>query len=167
MRYLTLVAAVLLIPGMAFSGILGDMVSLGVGASFNTPTGDFGDNAASGWGGMAGVKIGIPIIDITGAVEYMSFGEKEFTGGKSEASMLGFTAGGRFTLIPLIYAGLEVGSFNVKSTTTCGSQESKGDVTYGAYGPIVGLNFAGFDLNARYMLVNDANFTSIRLIYWF
>ncbi|MBP1653769.1 MAG: hypothetical protein H6Q28_325 [Bacteroidetes bacterium] len=167
MRHLLLLAFLLLLPGIATAGILGGIVSLGVGASFNSPAGDFADHAAAGWGGMAGVKIGVPIIDITGAVEYMSFGEKDFTGGSAEASMWGFTAGGRFTLFPFLYAGVEVGSFAVTQSTTIGSQETEGKITYGAYGPTVGLNFASFDFNARYMVMESASFTSLRLIYWF
>ena len=167
MKHLVLLACLSLLPGIATSGVLGGIVSLGVGASFNTPAGDFADQAAAGWGGMAGVKIGIPIIDVTGAVEYLDFGEKDITAGTSDASMLGFTAGGRFTLFPFLYAGAEVGSFAVTRTTTIGSQETEGKITYGAYGPIVGVNLLGFDLNARYMVMDKATFTSVRLIYWF
>ena len=168
MRHLVLLACLLLLPGIAVSGVLGGIVSLGVGASFNTPAGDFADQAKAGWGGMAGVKIGIPVIDVTGAVEYIDFGEKDIaTGTTGEASMWGFTAGGRFALFPMIYAGAEIGTFSVTRTTTIGSQESTGDITYGAYGPIVGLNLLGFDLNGRYMVMDQATFTSIRLIYWF
>jgi hypothetical protein len=167
MKQLVLLAFLLLLPGIAASAVLGGIVSLGVGASFNSPAGDFADQAAAGWGGMAGVKIGVPIIDVTGAVEYLDFGSKDITGGTAEASMWGFTAGGRFALFPLIYAGAEIGSFGVTRTTTIGSQESKGTITYGAYGPILGLNLLGFDLNGRYMIMDKATFTSIRLIYWF
>jgi hypothetical protein len=169
MRQLVLLAGLLLLlPGIAASGVLGGIVSLGVGASFNTPAGDFADQVKAGWGGMAGVKIGIPLIDVTGAVEYIDFGEKEIIAGTtSDASMWGFTAGGRFTLFPMVYAGAEIGTFKVTRTTTIGSQETQGDITYGAYGPILGLNLLGFDLNARYMVMDQATFTSIRLIYWF
>jgi hypothetical protein len=168
MRHLVLLACLLLLPGIAVSGVLGGIVSLGVGGSFNTPAGDFADQAAAGWGGMAGVKIGVPIIDVTGAVEYLDFGAKDITTGTTgDASMWGFTAGGRFALFPMVYAGAEIGTFNVTRTTTIGSQETKGEITYGAYGPIVGLNLLGFDLNARYMVMDKATFTSFRLIYWF
>jgi hypothetical protein len=81
--------------------------------------------------------------------------------------MWGFTAGGRVTLFPMLYAGVEIGSFGVTQSTTIGSQETEGKITYGAYGPIVGLNFVGFDFNARYMVMESASFTSLRLIYWF
>ncbi len=167
MRHLVLLAFLLLVPGIALSGVLGDVVSLGVGASFNTPTSDFADQVAGGWGAMAGAKFAIPLIDITGAIEYMDFGKKENSGVSSDATMWGFTAGGRFTLIPLLYLGAEIGSFGVTRTTTVGGQESEGKITYGSYGPIIGFNILGLDLNARYIIMDKATFTSIRAIYWF
>lgn len=116
---------------------------------------------------MAGVKVGIPLFDFTGGVEYLDFSEKEFTGGNNDASMWGFTVGGRFALFTVIYAGAEIGSYSVTNTTTIGSQESKNETTYGAYGPIIGVNLIGFDFNFRYMVLESSNFSSFRLIYWF
>lgn len=166
MRHVVLLAGLLMLPALATAGILGP-ISLGIGGSLNTPAGDFSDQASTGWGAMAGVKLGVPIVDITGIVEYLSFGEKDVTGGTLEASMWGFAAGGRITLFPMVYGGLEVGTYTVTRNNNLGGQESEGKISYGSWAPIVGVNVAGFDFNARYVVMDKASFTSLRAAYWF
>jgi hypothetical protein len=158
MRRLTLLIAVITLVAAAASAQLG--LKFGVGASYNTPAGDLSDRADAGWGGSVQAKLGIPIVTLTGAVEYLSFGEKNITGGTSSAQMWGFNVGGRFTLFPFLYAGAEIG-------TTIGTTENKGSITRGSAAPIIGVEFLGFDVNARYVFIDKTEFTAIRATYWF
>lgn len=166
MKHLALLAVLLVLPGIATAGILGPL-SLGVGASLNTPAGDFSDQAGTGWGGMVGAKLAVPIVDITGIVEYLDFGKKDVTGGSKSASMWGFTVGGRIGILPMIYGGLELGTYTATRTNEISGQTSEGKTTYGSWAPIVGVNVASFDFNARYVVMDKASFTSLRAAYWF
>jgi hypothetical protein len=152
------------VPAIAVSQL---PISFGVGASLNTPAGDFADQSAAGWGAMAGVKLGIPIIGLTGIAEYLDFGSKDVDGGSRAASMWGIAAGGRFTLLPLVYGGVEIGSYSVTRSNKSGGVETEGKTTYGSYGPIVGIDVVGIDFNARYIIMDSATFTSLRATYWF
>jgi hypothetical protein len=166
MKFVIVIAGLLALPVIASAGVLGPL-SLGAGASLNTPAGDFTDQAGPGWGLSAGAKLGIPVIDLTLIGEYLSFGEKDVTGGSRDAGMWGFAVGGRLALFPMVYGGVEVGSYSVTRTDNIGGQESEGKTTYGSYGPIVGVSVGGFDFNARYVVMDKAAFTSLRAMYWF
>jgi hypothetical protein len=159
-----LVALVALMSGSA-SAQLG--FGFGVGAATGIPTGDFLDRASTGWGLSLQAKLGIPVVTFTGAVEYLSFGEKTILGGTSSSQMWGINVGARLTLIPIVYAGVEIGSYQENSTTRIGSQETEGSIARGSVAPIIGAEFLGFDLNARYVFMDKTEFTSARLTYWF
>jgi hypothetical protein len=163
-RLALLIAAVVLMSASA-SAQLG--FGFGVGAATAIPAGDFSDRAGTGWGGSLQAKFGIPVVTFTGAFEYLSFGEKTFTGGTSSSTMWGFNVGARLTLFPFVYGGVEIGSYQENSTTKIGSQETEGSISRGSVAPIIGAEFLGFDLNARYVFMDKTDFTSVRRTYWF
>jgi hypothetical protein len=165
MRRLILLIAVTVLGAGAASAQLG--LKFGAGATYNTPAGDFADRAGAGWGGSVQAKLGIPIITLTGAVEYLDFGDQDITGGKSTSQLWGLNVGGRFSLFPFLYAGAEIGTYQESTTTTIGNVENKGSIARGSAAPIIGVEFLGFDVNARYVFIDKTEFTTIRATYWF
>jgi hypothetical protein len=165
MRRLPLIIAVVALMSGSADAQLG--FGFGVGAATAIPAGDFSDRASTGWGGSLQARFGIPVVTFTGAVEYLSFGEKSFAGGTSSSQMWGFNVGARLTLFPFVYGGVEIGSYRENSTTTIGSQETEGSITRGSVAPVIGAEFLGFDLSARYVFMDKTDFTSVRLTYWF
>ncbi|MBP1779717.1 MAG: hypothetical protein H6Q86_5728 [candidate division NC10 bacterium] len=163
MRRLTLLIAAVAVMSGSASAQLG----FGVGAATAIPTGDFSDRASTGWGLSLQARLGIPVVTFTGAVEYLSFGEKTIAGGTSSSQMWGLNVGARLTLLPFVYGGVEIGSYQENATTKIGSQETDGSITRGSVAPIIGAEFLGFDLNARYVFMDKTEFTSVRLTYWF
>ena len=163
MRRLLLLAIVLFaiqVPAMAQLGI-----SFGLAGSFASPTGDWSNGVGSGIGGAALVKFGLlPIIDLTGSIDYISFTEKDAAGVKSSASTWGVNVGGRFSVLPMIYAGLELGTYPL--TVKVGGQ-SRDTETKSAFAPIVGARFSQLDGSVRYVFMKDANFLGLRVGIWF
>jgi len=161
-RLLFLIAFVLFIqiPAAAQVG-----VSFGIAAELASPTGDFGDAAGSGIGGAALLKFGLlPIIDLTGSVDYISFAEKETAGIKTSASVWGINIGGRLNLLPMIFGGLEVGTYGLTPKV---NGDSQGSENKSAFAPIVGIQLAHFEGSVRYVVMKDANFYGARLGLWF
>jgi hypothetical protein len=81
--------------------------------------------------------------------------------------MWGLNVGGRFTLFPFLYAGAEIGTYQENTTTKISGVENKGSITRGSAAPIIGVEFLGFDVNARYVFIDKTEFTALRATYWF
>ncbi len=164
-KFIIFLAVVVVVSGLARAQGMG--LSFGAGADLVTPAGDFSDEASTGWGLSAQLKFGLPIITVTGAVEYFAFGEKEFTGGTYSSNLWGINAGGRISLLHFIYVGAEIGMYEENSTTKNETSENKSSITRGSVAPIIGFEFLSFDLSARYIFMDKTDLTSIRLTYWF
>ncbi len=75
----------------------------GIGVSLNTPAGNFSDLVGTGYGGTFMVKIGVPILDITGSIEYIRFSEKDVANLKFSSAMWSVNAGARISVLPFIF----------------------------------------------------------------
>jgi len=157
-----IILLVLLVP-LSANAQLG--VSFGVAASLASPSGDFGNAVGNGIGGAALVKFGLlPIIDLTAGVDYISFAEKETAGFKSSATAWGVNVGGRVSLLPFIFGGLEIGTYSVTPKVNGQSGDSN---TKSAFAPIVGVRFSQLEGSVRYVARSDANFVGARIGLWF
>jgi hypothetical protein len=157
--FLIVLALCIQIPASAQLG-----VSFGIAASLASPTGDFADAAGSGIGGAALLKFGLlPIIDLTGSVDYISFAEKETGQIQTSASTWGINIGGRLNVLPMIFGGLEVGTYRLTPKVNGESQDSE---TKSAFAPIVGVQLGQLEGSVRYVVMKDANFFGARLGLW-
>ena len=170
-RLLILLVILILIPTAAFSQL---GIKFGIGANVTFPAADLSDAVATGFGGTAMVKFGlIPLIDLTGGVEYIKFTGKDITTGvgtgESEGNAWGYFVGGRVNILPpTFYAGLELGGYSLSSEVTVpnfGTQE--GSETEFFYAPMVGVGLGPIDANLRYVVADGSNFVSLRGMFWF
>jgi len=139
----------------------------GIGVSLNTPAGNFSDLVGTGYGGTFMVKIGVPILDITGSIEYIRFSEKEVGTLKLSSAMWSINAGARVSVLPLISAGAELGNYWITKTTKSGSNESDTKENKIAFTPLIAANFSMFEASIRYAIISDASFISIRAGIYF
>jgi len=167
MKQLVFLALLLtIVPAMSFAQI-GTSFGVGVNAAF--PSSDFGDFVATGYGAEGMVKFGlVPLIDVTGGLEYIKFTSKDLTiatvTGEGDGSAWGWMIGGRVNVAPFIYGGLEFGSYTFSTTVF----NVDYDVTHGFVAPLVGVSFSPFDVSARYVAAgNDQSFWGIRGMVWF
>ncbi|RPI75839.1 MAG: hypothetical protein EHM47_01525 [Ignavibacteriales bacterium] len=138
----------------------------GVAVTAVTPVGNFSDIAGTGYGGVFMAKFGLPVIDLTGSVEYLSFSEKEIGSIKSSATMWSLNAGARISVFPFISAGAEIGNYWITATTTNGT-ENKNTENKIAFTPLVAAQFTMFEVSARYALMDNASFFAIRAGIYF
>ncbi len=147
---------------------------LGVAGTAAFPTGDWSEFTSTGYGVDAFGVFDIVLLTLTVRAGYLSFGEneEEIAGEKYTTSIkaIPVMAGLRWDfglpVGPSFYAGVEAG---IHAFTT--TYESSGTIvadpddteTKFALAPNVGLEFAGFDLSAYYMLIKDANYWGLRL----
>jgi hypothetical protein len=164
MKILTVIFALILLASLpAFSQGL----SLGIGADVSFPLDQLADKVQTGYGATGLVKFGlIPLIDLTGGVEYLKFTTKSITvngvTGDASADAWGVIIGGRVNIIPLLYAGLEVGTYSF-TTSLPGSTEK---VTHGVIIPMVGGKLGPLDLSARYVPAGTDSFWGLRGMFW-
>jgi hypothetical protein len=143
--------------------------SFGVGVNAAFPASDFGDFVATGYGAEGMVKFGlVPLIDVTGGLEYIKFTSKDLTiatvTGEGDGSAWGWMIGGRVNVAPFIYGGLEFGSYTFNTTIL----NVDYDVTHGFIAPLVGVSISPFDISARYVAAgSDQSFVSLRGMVWF
>jgi hypothetical protein len=170
-RVLILLVLLVLIPGAAFSQL---GLKFGIGANVTFPAADLSDAVATGFGGTAMVKFGlIPLIDLTGGVEYIKFTSKDIPAGtataESEGNAWGYFVGGRVNIIPpLLYGGLELGGYSFNSEVTIPSlPTTEGSNTEFFYAPMVGTQLGPIDANLRYVVAGGSNFVSLRGMFWF
>ena len=139
----------------------------GIGVSLNTPAGNFSDVVGTGYGGAFMVKIGVPILDITGSIEYIRFSEKEVANLKLSSAMWSVNAGARISVFPFLSAGAEIGNYWI--TVTADNGIVKGDNTENkfAFTPLIAAQFSMFEASLRYAIISDASFISIRAGIYF
>ena len=167
MKSIAIVTILVLLLPAASHAQLGFSPGIGVNLSF--PSADLNDLVATGIGGTALVKFGlIPLIDLTGGVEYIKFTGKDITvgtvTGEGEGSAFGFVLGGRVNILAVLYGGLETGTYTFNKKFSGGGEE---DITRGFVAPIAGVKLGMFDVNARYVSASDDSFWSLRGMIWF
>jgi hypothetical protein len=156
---------------LSFAGISSAQgFKLGVAGNVAFPTGDWSEFTSTGYGVDAFGVFDIVLLTLTVRAGYLSFGENSTelytTSTKAIPIMAGLRWDFGLPVGPSFYAGVEAG---VHSFTT--TFEAKGaavplpDETESkfAIGPNIGLELAGFDLSAYYMIISDANYWGLRL----
>lgn len=141
-------------------------ISSGVAVTSVTPVGNFSDIAGTGFGGVFMAKFGLPVIDVTGSVEYLSFSEKENGPVNSSATMWSLNAGARLSIFPFISAGAEVGNYWITVTTTNGTENNNTENKI-AFTPLVAAQFTMFEVSVRYVLMENAGFFALRAGIYF
>jgi len=157
---------VLILPFLLFvtNAASAQMIDFGVGAELGIPlTTDFKDVAGTAFGGTVMAKMDLPIVTVTGSVDYLSFGEKDLLVAKTSSSMWGINVGGRLSLLPLIYLGAEAGTYIISSKVQLtGLPEEKTSDTKFAFAPLVGFSLWKLHVDARYVIIQDSNMGVIR-----
>ncbi len=150
---------------------------IGAAGNLGFPTGDFADiTSGTAWGVEAFGVVDVVLLTITARVGYMNFGEKEFDIGFGETakvttSSVPILAGLRWNFgVPVVgpsfYAGLEAGvSMFTVTYEGAGAFAADGDETSSEFtlSPNIGVEIAGFDIGAYYMMISDANYWGFRL----
>ncbi|OGU27707.1 MAG: hypothetical protein A2057_02545 [Ignavibacteria bacterium GWA2_35_9] len=142
-------------------------IESGIGVSLNTPAGNFSNVVGTGYGGAFMAKLGLPLIDVTGSVEYINFSEKDVANLKYSSYMWSINAGARISVFPFISAGAEIGNYWI--TVTADNGTVKGDNTENkvAFTPLIAAQIGMFEASLRYSLISDASFISIRAGIYF
>ena len=158
---------------LSFAGIgSAQGFKLGVAGTAAFPTGNWSEFTSTGYGVDAFGVFDIMLLTLTVRAGYLSFGENETelglytTSTKAIPVMAGLRWDFGLPVGPSFYAGVEAG---IHAFTT--TYESSGTIvadpddteTKFALAPNVGLEFAGFDLSAYYMIISDANYWGLRL----
>ena len=159
-KILLTVSLLMLATGVASA----QLIEFGIGAELGLPAStEFKDAAKTGFGAVVMAKIGLPVVTVTGSVDYLSFGEKELIGVKSSSSMWGINAGGRLSLLPLIYVGAEAGPYFISAKTQItGQPEVKDSETKFAISPMLGISLWKLNVDARYVIMDKANMVVAR-----
>jgi len=168
MKHFGLLAIALLL--WSSSSIAQPGFSWGVGANVSFPSSDLGDLASTGYGGEAMVKFGlIPLLDLTGAVEYISFSKADVgMNVESSASAWGYMVGARMNVLVIAYAGLELGGYSFSTTLEAPSlPDADGSTSQIFLAPLVGVKLGMFDAGVRYVFADNLNFVSVRAMIWF
>jgi hypothetical protein len=142
-------------------------IESGIAVTAVTPMGDFSDVVSTGFGGVIMAKFGLPVLDITGSAEYLSFSEKEVGSVKFSSTMWSINAGARISIFPFISAGAELGNYWIKATTDDGTGESDNTENKVAFTPLIAAQFSMFEASIRYALIEDASFFAIRAGIYF
>ncbi len=158
---------------LSFSGIASAQgFKLGVAGTAAFPTGDWSEFTSTGYGVDAFGVFDIMLLTLTVRAGYLSFGETEYTiaGEKVTEStkaipvMAGLRWDFGMPVGPSFYAGVEAGIHAFTTTVeVAGVTAPDKTNTEFSIGPNVGLEFAGFDLSAFYMIIKDANYWGLRL----
>ncbi len=147
-----------------------------VGAAGNIvfPTGEFSEFNSTGWGVDAFGIFDLGALTLTARVGYISFGEGEISElgelVKTTTTAVPVMAGVRWgfggLVGPSLYAGLEAGihSFSTSAETVGIGGEAESTTEF-AFAPIVGVEIAGFDISAYYMIISDANYLGLRVAW--
>jgi opacity protein-like surface antigen len=145
---------------------------LGVAGTAAFPTGDWSEFTSTGYGVDAFGVFDIMLLTLTVRAGYLSFGENEEeilgetykTSIKAIPVMAGLRWDFGLPVGPSFYAGVEAGihSFTTTIEVAGTTLPSETDTKF-ALAPNVGLEFAGFDLSAFYMIIKDANYWGLRL----
>jgi len=130
----------------------------GIGVSLTTPAGNLSKNSVgTGYGGTFMVKIGVPILDITGSIEYIRFSEKEVADIKWSSDMWSVNAGARISVLPFLSAGAEIGNYWITVTgDIIGGDKRDFPFTKFAITPLIAAQFGVFEASLRYAIISDA-----------
>ncbi len=91
MKLLSLSFAILMLASVSASS---QVISFGLGANLTFPSAELKDNVATGYGGTALAKFGLlPLVDLTGGIEYVKFTDKDITVGTITESGTGSAFG--------------------------------------------------------------------------
>lgn len=136
-------------------------ISSGIAFTAVTPAGNFADAVGTGYGGVFMAKIGLPIVDVTGSVEYLNFSEKENGLVKVSSYMWSINAGARISVLPFISAGAELGNYWITVTSNTPTGESDATENKVGFTPLVAASFTMFEVSLRYAILSDASFIAI------
>jgi hypothetical protein len=141
------------------------VLSFGLGADVTFPSADLKDNVATGYGLTGLVRFGLlPIVDLTGGLEYTKFTSKDLAGGvPSSSTAFGVLVGGRVSVFVIGYVGAETGSYTFTPSV---NGESGDSYTKGFIAPMVGVKFTMFDIGARYVSAGNDSFWALRGLVW-
>jgi len=165
----TILIAILMCAAVTLS--VAQLPSFGVGVEAALPSGTFADAAGMGFGGSLIVELDLPVVSVYAAGDYLMFAEKEvsttvpFVGtftSKSSSSMFGINAGVKLSILPLVYAGAEVGQYFITSKVEFNGATSESSQNKTAIAPMVGASLLMLDVSARYVIMSDANMVVIR-----
>jgi hypothetical protein len=132
-----------------------------------TPMSNFSDVVSTGYGGVFMAKFGLPVLDVTGSVEYLNFSENEAGDLKFSSTMWGLNAGARISILPFISAGAEIGNYWITITTDDGVSEKDNTVNKVAFTPLIAAQFSIFEASIRYALMDETSFFAIRAGIYF
>ena len=145
---------------------------LGAAGNVVFPTGEFSEFNSTGWGVDAFAIFDLIAVTLTARVGYISFGEGDLGEAgelfKTTTTAVPVMVGARWNfgvgVGPSFYAELEAGihSFST-SAETVGVGGEKESTTEFAFAPVVGVEIAGFDISAYYMIISDANYIGLRV----
>lgn len=147
---------------------------ISIGAEGALPIGDFGEGNNIGFGASGKVHYGITQqADITGMVGYLHFGMKndtEYISARTGILPVLFGYRHRFDTF---YVEPQVGFAHVLSKVTVKDDLGMGLSEWGGSASATkfsaaaggGLEFGSWDLGARFQLIDNLNFLSIRLAY--
>ena len=143
------------------------IVSFGLGADLTFPSAELKNNVATGYGGTALAKFGLlPLVDLTGGVEYIKFTDKDITVGSltesGTGSAFGLLVGGRMSVLAIGYFGAETGTYSFTKNVA----GSESNYTKGFFAPMVGVKLGMFDLCGRYVSAGDDSFWGLRGLIW-
>jgi len=158
---------------LTFAGISSAQgFKLGVAGNVVIPTGDWSEFTSTGYGADAFGVFDLMVLTLTVRAGYLSFGEneREVLGEtrKTSISAVPVMAGLRWNfgapVGPSFYAGLEAGVHSFTTTIGQGGETLPTESnTEFAIGPNLGVEIAGFDISACYMIISDANYWGLRL----
>ncbi|MDH4069656.1 MAG: hypothetical protein OEV30_04475 [Ignavibacteria bacterium] len=165
-RFVLLVAVAFLVSPPAFSQL---GISWGLGANLAFPSSDLDNIAATGYGGTGLVKFGlIPLVDLTGGIEYINMGTKDAAGGEFCTHAWGYMVGGRVNLLVIAYGGLELGAYSFSTKFTAPSvPDTDATNTEFFFAPMVGVSLGMLDVGLRYVVADNSDFFSVRAMAWF
>lgn len=142
-------------------------ISSGIAATAVTPVGNFSDAVGTGYGGVFMAKLGLPLLDVTGSVEYLSFSEKEAGNLKLSSTMWSINAGARISVFLFVSAGAEVGNYWVTVTADDGTNKNDNTENKVSFTPLILAQIGMFEGSIRYSIIEDASFFSIRAGIYF
>jgi hypothetical protein len=142
-------------------------IQSGIAVTAVTPVGNFSNAVGTGYGGVFMAKLGLPLLDVTGSVEYLSFSEKETGNLKLSSTMWGINAGARLGVFLFISVGAEIGNYWVTVKTDDGTNQIDNTENKISFTPLISAQISMFEGSIRYSIIEDARFFSIRAGIYF
>jgi hypothetical protein len=174
--FVVLVAIVLVASFASAQSVWGQgKMSAGAGLELGLPTGDFGNIAGTGIGGLGLFQYGLnEDVLLTGQIGYTSWGTKNNYGSISDLAIL---VGGKYNLskqvTPGFYGMVQIGIYSVSWTapsyTAYGITVGGGSVSDSKFViiPGVGYQFGPIDASVKYVLNSDVGNFALNVAYIF